>query len=155
MTICLHRLNLSEFLRDERGSQTIEFILWIPVLMMLLVTVIDATTIYLAHAEMENIARDTARRMVTGTIGNEDDAEAYAQTRLSYYDYAHNVDAIWDNTNSMVVNISTEVGDVAPFGYLIQAVLTEDIYAQVAMRGDPNVTGFPSAGGGGGKPPKK
>ena len=149
MTGSLHLLNISNFLRDERGSQTIEFVLWVPVLMALLVTVIDATTIYLAHAEMENIARDTARRMMTGTIGNKEDAEAYAQGRLNYYDYVHDVDAVWDNEASMVVNISTNVGDVVPFGYLIQAVLSDNIYAQVTMRGDPDVNGFPSAGGGG------
>lgn len=136
------------FLRDERGSQSIEFMLWIPMLAALLVTVIDATTLYFAHAEMENIARDTARRMMTGTIGNKEDAVTYASWRLSNYDYPHTVTATWDSNNSHVVKIAADVDDAAPFGYLIRAALSQSIIAQVAMRGDPNVSGSPSTGGG-------
>jgi Flp pilus assembly protein TadG len=147
--------NLSTFLRDERGSQTIEFMLWVPVLMLLLVTVIDAATLYLAHAEMENIARDTARRMVTGDLNGANKADAelaaknYASWRLSYYDYPHTVDTVWDKDDSMIVNISTKIGDAAIFGTLIGAVLTDTMYAQVTMRGDPSLA-FSAGGGGGG-----
>ena len=161
MTSNLKHPRISRFLNDERGSQTIEFILWIPVIVALMVTVIDAATLYLAHAEMETVARDTARRMMTGVINGvdataaEDAAIAYASGRLSYYDYPHTVTATWDPDNSMVVNISTKVSYAVPFGYLITAALPGNMAAHVAMRGDPSVQSIPGGGGiggGNGKP---
>ncbi|HUS53593.1 MAG TPA: TadE/TadG family type IV pilus assembly protein [Thermohalobaculum sp.] len=144
--------NITAFLRDERGSQTIEFIVWIPLIMMVLVTVIDAATLYLAHAEMENVARDTVRRMTTGVIGNKADAEAYATGKLSLYEYPYTVDATYDPNSSMIVNISVDVADAIPFGFLPTNVLGNTIFAQVAMRGDPSVTGSSGGSGkGGGK----
>ena len=140
---------ISTFVRDERGSQTIEFILWIPMIMILLVTVIDAATLYFAHAEMENIARDTARRMVTGAESGKDaitletSASAYAAWRLSKNGYPHTVTATWDPADRrMIVNISTSVADVAPFGYLIFA-LSNTVVAQVAMRANPDIEFLP------------
>ena len=56
---------ISTFLRDETGAVTIEFILWVPVFVGLLVFVTDASIIYLTHSEMWSVARDTARRMTT------------------------------------------------------------------------------------------
>jgi hypothetical protein len=88
--------------------------------------------------------------MTVGTIGNADDAETYASWRLSNYDYPHTVKATWDKDSAMVVNISADVDDAAPFGYLIRAALAQSIVAQVAMRGDPNVQATPPGGGGGG-----
>jgi Flp pilus assembly protein TadG len=46
------------FLRDERGSATIEFVLWVPVFMILLVATTDASILYLHHTEMWNVSRD-------------------------------------------------------------------------------------------------
>jgi Flp pilus assembly protein TadG len=144
---------ISTFVRDERGSQTIEFILWIPMIMMLLVTVIDAATLYFAHAEMENIARDTARRMVTGAETGTDaatleaSASAYAGWRLDQNGYPHTVTTTWHPVDKkMIVNISTSVSDVAPFGYLIGAVLANSIVAQVAMRANPDIDVLPGGG---------
>ena len=137
---------ISTFVRDERGSQTIEFMLWIPGIVLLMVMVIDAATLYFAHAEMENVARDTARRMViraeTGADPTdlENAASDYAAWRLSAHDYPHNVIATWDTTDmKMTVSISTNVGDVAPFGYVIEAILAQSVVAQVAMRANPDI----------------
>ena len=38
-------MSFDRFLRDERGSQSIEFILWIPIFVGLLIIVMDATTL--------------------------------------------------------------------------------------------------------------
>jgi Flp pilus assembly protein TadG len=154
----LLRHRIASFLSDERGSQTIEFILWIPVIVALMITVIDAATLYLAHAEMETVARDTARRMMTGQINGaskvaaEGAAVAYASQRLSYYNYPHTVTATWDPDNSMIVKISTRVGNAVPFGYLITAALPGNMDAQVVMRGDPSVSNTPAGGGNGNNP---
>ncbi len=43
---------VSQFLRDEHGSATIEFVLWVPIFVVILVAATDATVLYLHHTEM-------------------------------------------------------------------------------------------------------
>ena len=90
---------IDRFCRDETGSVTIEFILWIPLIMALVALVVDATTIYITHTEMQNVARDTARRMVKlKGIMTEKEIEAFAMDyateaiRLRDAPYAAEVD---------------------------------------------------------------
>ena len=61
---------ISAFLRDERGSYTIEFCLWIPMFLVFLAATVDASLLYLTHNNMWNAARDTARRASTGELGD-------------------------------------------------------------------------------------
>jgi Flp pilus assembly protein TadG len=79
------------FLRDDRGSQTIEFVLWLPIIGALLVIISYASILYTTHTEMWNVARDTARRMTTGLFDvnkvlDEAAAEEYAQSQLKLYE---------------------------------------------------------------------
>ncbi len=48
------------FLGDEKAAVTIEFVLWVPIFVGLLVFVTDASIIYLTHSEMWSVARDLA-----------------------------------------------------------------------------------------------
>ena len=73
---------LDQFLRDDHGAMTIEFVLWVPFIVALLTTVVDATTLYVTHTEMWNVARDTTRRMAEGSILTVSGAEAYAASAL-------------------------------------------------------------------------
>ena len=84
------------FLRDDRGSQSIEFVLWLPIIGALLVIISYASILYTAHTEMWNVARDTARRMTTGVFDVKVDTEwvldeakamAYAQEQLKLYEF--------------------------------------------------------------------
>ena len=59
---------LRAFISDDRGMATIEFVLWVPVYVILLVAVTDASILYLTHSEMWNAARDTARRISVGAM---------------------------------------------------------------------------------------
>ena len=56
---------ISDFLRDEQGSYTIEFCLWIPMFLVFLAATVDASLLYLTHNNMWNAARDAARRAST------------------------------------------------------------------------------------------
>jgi Flp pilus assembly pilin Flp len=75
-------LSVGRFLRDEGGSATIEFVLWVPVFAFILMATVDATILYLHHTEMWNVARDTTRRMAEGSILTVSGAEAYAASAL-------------------------------------------------------------------------
>jgi Flp pilus assembly protein TadG len=104
------------FLRDERGSQTIEFVLWLPIIGALLVVISYASILYMTHTEMWNVARDTARRLTVGTLLPAD-AEDYARSQLKLYEVfgtGYQIIATEDEAAStMTVVIRLGAGDAA------------------------------------------
>ena len=92
------------FLRDERGSQTIEFVLWIPIIGALMVLITDAFLLYMTHTEMWNVARDTARRMTTKNLVTKAEAEAYASSQLTFFEYPYTVNATYDEATPISGN---------------------------------------------------
>lgn len=137
------------FLRDDRGSQTIEFVLWLPIIGALLVIISYASILYTAHTEMWNVARDTARRMTTGVFDvtgvlDETAAEDYAQSQLKLYDLfgsSYVVDATEDTVAStMTVVITLGVVQDGSFdaGYFGALTLVGGtMSARVVMRAEP------------------
>jgi len=144
------------FLRDDRGSQTIEFVLWLPIIVSLMVIITDASILYLTQTEMWNVARDTARRLSSGQLKTENAAVIYANQQLNLYDPAYVVTATRDRTNgvvtSMTVVITVDVADAAIFGYFLTPVLGSAMEARVRMRYPSLVlaTATSTAGGGSG-----
>ena len=122
------------FLRDERGSQTIEFVLWIPIIGALMVLVADAFILYMTHTEMWNVARDTARRMTTTQLASKADAELHAYGELALFGFPYEVDATYDPASSMVVLITLDAGDTTFFGFTL---FGGTMRAQVVMRSEP------------------
>jgi Flp pilus assembly protein TadG len=123
----------SWFARDERGSATIEFVLWVPVFIFLLIATTDATVLYLNHTEMWNVSRDIARRIAVGDI-TEAEAVEEAQKELFLYNSAYTVST--SVGIDVVVEITTNVGDASVFG-VFKKVLDRDLHARVVMRREP------------------
>ena len=131
---------LREFARNDRAAMTIEFVLWVPIILGLLVTAVDATTLYVTQTEMWNVARDTARRMVTGKILTEADAEAYAASAPSLRDYPYSVDASYDKDGVVMVMIGISFNDLSIIGYGSPLVIFgTNVVARVTMRPDPRI----------------
>ncbi len=65
-------------LRDESGSVSVEFALWVPVIVVILVLVADASAAFLAQASMWQSAGDVSRALATGRV-----TEAQAQQFIS------------------------------------------------------------------------
>lgn len=142
---------LDRFRRDETGALTIEFVLWVPIILGVLLLVVDATTIYITHSEMTNVARDTVRRMVTGVILTTDDAEAYAVDAMSLRDnYSYHVEAAYDMSTGAEVIMRFAVADMSILGYGSPLQIIGGVMAtRVVMRPDPNVQfGSPPPGSG-------
>ena len=55
-----------QLFRGEDGSVTVEFVVWMPLFLVIFAFVVDAGTTYLIQASMWNTAMDCARRMSTG-----------------------------------------------------------------------------------------
>ena len=141
------------FLRDDRGSQTIEFVLWLPIIGALLVIISYASILYTTHTEMWNVARDTARRMTTGLfddgvtgVMDEAAAEDYAQTQLRLYEFlgsGYDVTATEDTvaeTMTVVITLGVSDGsfDAGFFGAF--SLVGDTLAARVVMRAEPSPT---------------
>lgn len=136
--------SIAGFFRDDHGAMTIEFVLWVPVIVAMLVIVIDATTLYVTHTEMSNVARDTARRMVTGHISSKQEAESFAYSAMSLREYPYTVDASYDPSGSMDVSVMMNYSDIAIVAFSTLTLLGGNMTAHVSMRSEPVV--FASAG---------
>lgn len=123
------------FLCDERGSATIEFVLWVPVFAVILVAAIDATILYLHHTEMWNVSRDVARRVAVGDI-TEDDAPEYVENELFLYSHAYTVATSDPNQLDVQIMIQTRIADASVFGFF-EPVLGRYLTASVTMRREP------------------
>jgi Flp pilus assembly protein TadG len=129
--------SILNFLRDDRGSETVQFIVWLPLIAVLLVIVTDASFLYLYHTEMVNVARDTARRMTTSNLASKVEAEDYALAELSQFGKPYSVLADYNEATAMTVVISVPIRDIAVFGLLLEPVLSETMSARIKMRSEP------------------
>ena len=131
----LHRRLVSQFLRDERGSATIEFVLWVPIFVVILVAATDATILYLHHTEMWNVSRDVARRVAVGDM-TEADAVTVVQNEMYLYSRAYTVSTSDPTELDVKIMIRTSVADASVFGFF-KPVLGRYLTARVTMRREP------------------
>ncbi len=124
------------FLRAEQGAVTIEFILWVPIFVGLLVFVTDASIIYLTHSEMWSVARDTTRRMTTGQFTTPAQARDYAAAHLFLGSRTYVIDPDF-STADMKVKIAIGLGDAAVFGFFFKPILGQSLLVDVVMRKEP------------------
>ncbi len=122
--MCLRR-----FIRDQTGTATIEFVLWVPLYVILLVAVTDASILYLTHTEMWNAARDSARRISVGAMAAAD-APDRAREKLLLSGRSYTVAA--SDAGPVMVEISVNVGDASIFGFF-KPVLGRELTARVEM----------------------
>ncbi len=124
------------FLRAEKGAVTIEFILWVPIFVGLLVFVTDASIIYLTHSEMWSVARDTTRRMTTGQFTTPAQARDYAAARLFLGQRTYVIDPEF-NSADLNIKIAIGLGDAAVFGFFFKPILGQSLVVDVVMRKEP------------------
>jgi len=126
---------VSQFLRDERGSATIEFVLWVPIFVVVLVAATDATVLYLHHTEMWNVSRDVARRVAVGDM-NESDAVTVVQNEMFLYSRAYTVSTSNPADLDVQIMIQTSIADASVFGFF-EPVMGRYLTAMVTMRREP------------------
>ncbi|MEL6234106.1 MAG: TadE/TadG family type IV pilus assembly protein [Pseudomonadota bacterium] len=124
------------FARNERGSATIEFVLWIPFFLILLGILTDSATLYLRQNEMWNVSRDTARLLATGQI-TEAQATGYARDNLPLAGTLNYTITANDPSDlSKWVDIKVKIGEASVFGFFA-AIANNDLTARAVMRAEP------------------
>ena len=78
------------FLRREDGSVTVEFIVWMPLFLIIVGFIVDAATTYLIQASMWNTAMDCARRMSTGQYTTTSDVQTKCAQKELLFAYKFN-----------------------------------------------------------------
>ena len=123
------------FLRCERGSATMEFVLWVPVFFFILVAATDATVLYLHHTVMWNVSRDVVRRISVGALT---EAEAVDTVRNELFLYSRAYTVAMSNPSSLNthITIQTRIADASVFG-IFRPVMGRYLTASVTMRREP------------------
>ena len=67
---------------SDGGTVTVEFMLWVPLVFLLIFFAIDVSLIYLKQADMWNVARDSARRLSVSSTYTNGQAQVDAKAQL-------------------------------------------------------------------------
>ncbi len=129
---------LRAFISDDRAVATLEFVIWVPVYLILLVAVTDASILYLTHTEMWNTARDSARRISVGAMTAADTPDR-AGEKLLLGGRTYTVAA--SDAGPVIVEISVNVGDASVFGFF-KPVLGRELIARVETWKEPEPPAF-------------
>jgi len=124
-----------QFLRDEHGVATMEFVLWMPVFFFILVIATDATVLYLQHTEMWNVSRYVVRRI---SVGDLTEAEAVEVVKGEMF-LARNTYAVLLSDPARMdvrVMILTRIKEASMFGFF-NHILGRYLVATVVMRREP------------------
>ncbi len=110
------------FLRDESGSSTIEFVLWLPIVLLILLLIVDASMLFMSRSHAIRVLQDTNRLysvgQFTGTpVERIAQAQTYALNRLR--GLSPSATALTTETNRVVRTQATmETREIAQIGFL-------------------------------------
>ena len=72
----------TRLLASDAGSVSVEFMLWMPLVFLIILFTVDVALIYLKQADMWNVARDQARRLSVSTTYTNADAQTNTPLQL-------------------------------------------------------------------------
>lgn len=109
-------MQLNAFKKKEDGSVTIEFVLWLPLLMAFVLMATDASVAFMRQSHIWQVSRDTAR-IVSRYGMTPTAAETYAQTNARFGDTTPMV-SVTPGSGEVVVAITTPARAMTIFGTL-------------------------------------
>ena len=109
---------LRRFARRGEGSVTVEFVVWIPVLVLILAFTADACQLYLVQADIWNVARDAARRMsILQLTASPDTVTPFVKGQLLYYNTHY---TITPSTQTTCTNHVQTINDIVKISLPVQ-----------------------------------
>lgn len=101
---------------DESGATTVEFVLWVPVFMLILMLTVDVSLLFLRQSNLWQVARDTARQVSIRQL-TQIEADTYATQNATFGGDVPDVTVNVDNAAQTVnVQISVPMANVGVFG---------------------------------------
>lgn len=73
---------LERFFRNESGSATVEFVLWMPMIFAVFILAADVSMIFYSQTEVLRITQDANRNASIGRLAQTADVESYIESRL-------------------------------------------------------------------------
>lgn len=92
---------LKRFARDTSGSATVEFVIWLPMLVLAFGLTVDVSMIFHSQSQVLRIVQDANRNASIGRLRTTAETESYVETRL------HNASASADATSTITAGVIT------------------------------------------------
>lgn len=73
----------SDFRREEDGTASVEFVLWVPIFAVLFALMVDASTIFYGQSQILRVVQDADRHMSLRRFTTDDEVENYIKERLA------------------------------------------------------------------------
>ena len=131
---CLRRVPraLRAFGKRSDGTVTVEFVLWLPVFLSVIMLSTDASMMFLRQSNFWNVSRETARIVSRHGLDSVA-AEKFAANNAAFGNYTPKVSVKVDELASTVtVTITGRAEKMAPFG-VISFALGDTVSAQVTQ----------------------
>lgn len=134
MSNLMRKLGLRRFRNADSGAVTVEFVIWVPVFILILAITVDATILFKTQANMWTVARDVGRQMSTGLYNNTQ-ALTYANSQLASWGIPGTANVAQTNDN-VTVTVSVPVTSVVPFN-IVGAFTAGNISATIVQKKEP------------------
>lgn len=114
---------IKAFLRQEGGSATIEFVLWLPIVMAILLLVVDSSMLFMSRSHAMRVLQDTNRLysvgQFTGTAAERiTKAQNYALSRLRGLSPSATVTTTELSNRVVRTSATMETREIAAIGFL-------------------------------------
>ncbi len=74
---------MKRFRRDERGSATIEAVLWLPFFVIFFVMIADVSLVFFRQTEVLRVVQDANRALSVGRFSGPAETEDYVKTAIA------------------------------------------------------------------------
>lgn len=125
---------MKRFLSRDEGSTTVEFVLWLPLLVAVLIVAVDASVLYMRQSNLWQVSRDTAR-IVSRHGMDEAAAKAYATSEATYSNHVPTVDVVVTG-QFVTVTLAANLNEIAPIG-ILNFALNDQLTASVTQAVEP------------------
>lgn len=109
------RLMFRRFAATERGSGTVEMVLWMPIVVLLLVLITDASFIFNRRSEMLRTVQDGNRAFSVGRLSSTEETQTFIASRLRTFAPSAQVTTTLVN-GVITTRASVELDDLLTFG---------------------------------------
>ncbi len=123
-----------DFARDDKGSSTVEFVIWTPLIITAIMLIIDFSYSLTLNASMWNASRETARALSRHTI-SADEGEMYLRNAMFFTDKPYEI-GIDFTRDDVFVKVSLPVGESAMTPFLSR-YMPGSLSAKVSMLREP------------------